>query len=164
VSIDTTDPDAVRVARVQVGIDAAVVADHHVTIRETTGDGQVRLSRFHTPPTITGLTRLGERLASYPQVLAVAEPTSMTWLGLHVALREAGCDLALVGTRHAARLRGAISARTSPTSSTRTCWPWPVTCSTWPRCARLPRRSWRCVGRWSGVASLSSTATVPDAG
>lgn len=35
----------------------------------------------------------------------------MTWLGLHVALQEARCDLALVGTRHAARLRGAISGK-----------------------------------------------------
>ena len=35
VSSDTIHP---VVARVQVGIDAAVVADHHVTIRETTID------------------------------------------------------------------------------------------------------------------------------
>jgi transposase len=101
----------VRVARVQVGIDAAVVANHHVCVRETTIDGQVRLTRFHVPPTIAGLRRLGERLAPYPGVVAVAEPTSMTWLGLSVALREAGADLSLVGTRHAARLRGAISGK-----------------------------------------------------
>ena len=112
-SINTTDPHpgADGVVRVQVGIDAAVVANHQVTIRETTRDGQVQLSRFHAPPTIAGLTRLGERLAAYPHVVAVAEPTSMTWLGLHVALQDAGCDLALVGTRHAARLRGAISGK-----------------------------------------------------
>ncbi|MEO3939293.1 hypothetical protein V3N99_21480 [Dermatophilaceae bacterium Soc4.6] len=39
-SIDTTDlssdPVADRVVRVQAGIDAAVVANHQVTIRETT--------------------------------------------------------------------------------------------------------------------------------
>ena len=35
----------------------------------------------------------------------------MTWLGLHVALQRAGCDLSLVGTRHAARRRGAISGK-----------------------------------------------------
>jgi len=35
----------------------------------------------------------------------------MTWLGLHVALQRAGCDLSLVGTRHAARLRGTISGK-----------------------------------------------------
>lgn len=98
-------------ARVQVGIDAAVVADHHVTIRTTTADGQVDLSRFHVPPTIAGLSRLGKELSAFPGVVAVAEPTSMTWLGLHVALSRAGCDLALVGTRHAARLRGAISGK-----------------------------------------------------
>lgn len=38
-------------------------------------------------------------------------PTSMTWLGLSVALRDAGADLSLVGIRHAARLRGAISGK-----------------------------------------------------
>ncbi|MEI2732707.1 MAG: IS110 family transposase [Dermatophilaceae bacterium] len=107
-SINPTDP---AVARVQVGIDAAVVADHHVTIRQTLTDGQVRLSRFHVPPTSAGLSRLSERLAVYPGVVAVAEPTSMTWLGLHAAAQRAGCDLALVGTRHAARLRGAISGK-----------------------------------------------------
>lgn len=96
-SIDTTDTITDRVVRVQVGIDAAVVANHQVTIREATRDGQVQLSRFHAPPTIAGLTRIGERLAAYPHVLAVAEPTSMTWLGLHVALQEAGCELALGG-------------------------------------------------------------------
>jgi len=108
VSIDITDPACVRV---QVGIDAAVVANHHVCVRETTADGQVRLTRFHVPPTIAGLRRLGERLAPYPGVVAVAEPTSMTWLGLSVVLRDAGADLSLVGTRHAARLRGAISGK-----------------------------------------------------
>jgi hypothetical protein len=35
----------------------------------------------------------------------------MTWLGLAVALQDAGSDLALVGSRHAARLRGAISGK-----------------------------------------------------
>lgn len=105
---DITDPTGVRV---QIGIDAAAVADHHVTIRGTTSDGQVQLSRFHVPLTIAGLTRLGHRLAAYPQVMAVAEPTSMTWLGLQVAMQDAGCDLALVGTRHAARLCGAISGK-----------------------------------------------------
>ncbi|MGI8722405.1 MAG: IS110 family transposase [Geodermatophilaceae bacterium] len=97
--------------RVQVGIDAAVVANHHVCVRETTLEGQVRLRRFHVPPTITGLRRLTEQLSTYPGVVAVAEPTSMTWLGLSVALREAGADLSLVGTRHSARLRGAISGK-----------------------------------------------------
>ena len=110
VFVHPTDP---ALARVQVGIDAAVVADHHVTIRATLSDGQVQLSRFHRPPTIAGLSRLGERLSVFPGagVVAVAEPTSMTWLGLHVALQRAGCDLSLVGTRHSARLRGAISGK-----------------------------------------------------
>ncbi|NMM23084.1 MAG: hypothetical protein HHJ11_06250 [Phycicoccus sp.] len=33
-------------ARVHVGIDAAVVAHHHVCVRAFAGDGQVSLSRF----------------------------------------------------------------------------------------------------------------------
>lgn len=104
----STEPAAVRV---QVGIDAAVVANHHVTIRITTTDGQVQLTRFHVPPTIAGLGQLTQRLAGYPGVVAVAEPTSMTWLALSVALRRAGADLSLVGARHSARLRGAISGK-----------------------------------------------------
>jgi transposase len=98
-------------ARVQVGIDAAVVAHHHVCVRAFTADGQVNVSRFRVPPTLSGLRTLTKRLAPYPGVLAVAEPTSMTWLGLAVALQDAGGDLALVGSRHAARLRGAISGK-----------------------------------------------------
>ena len=46
-----------------------------------------------------------------PGAVAVAEPTLMTWLGLSVALRDAGCDLSLLGARHAARLRGAITGK-----------------------------------------------------
>jgi transposase len=99
------------VARVQVGIDAAVVAHHHVCVRALTADGQVNVSRFRVPPTLSGLRTLTKRLEPYPGVLAVAEPTSMTWLGLAVALQDAGSDLALVGSRHAARLRGAITGK-----------------------------------------------------
>jgi transposase len=104
-----TAPAAGR--RVQVGIDAAVVAHHHVCVRAFTADGQVNVSRFHVSPTLSGLATLTKRLAPYPGVLAVAEPTSMTWLGLAVALQDAGSDLALVGSRHSARLRGAISGK-----------------------------------------------------
>ena len=60
---------------------------------------------------LAGLRSLTNRLAEMPGVVAVAEPTSMTWLGLSVALRDAGCDLSLLGARHAARLRGAISGK-----------------------------------------------------
>src|SRR5262245_31957511 len=35
----------------------------------------------------------------------------MTWLGLSIAVNEAGGQFALVGSRHAARLRGAISGK-----------------------------------------------------
>jgi transposase len=96
---------------VRVGIDAAVVAQHEVCIRTTEADGRVKTDRFRVQPTLTGLRSLAGRLAETPGVLAVAEPTSMTWLGLSVALRDAGCDLSLLGARHAARLRGAISGK-----------------------------------------------------
>jgi hypothetical protein len=62
--------------------------------------------RFRVQPTLAGLRSLTDRLAQMPGVIAVAEPTSMTWLGLSVAL-DAG---PLLGHRHAARLRGPISA------------------------------------------------------
>lgn len=49
VSIHSTDPvTGLAPVRVQVGIDAAVVANHHVCVREILPDGQVRLSRFST--------------------------------------------------------------------------------------------------------------------
>lgn len=106
--VDTADPGTVRV---QVGIDAAVVANHHVCVREYRADGRVAPTRFHVPPTLAGLNTLRERLAPYPGVVAVAEPTSMTWLGLSIALGQAGLDLSLLGARHAARLRGAITGK-----------------------------------------------------
>jgi transposase len=109
VSIHSTDPlSGLSSVRVQVGIDAAVVANHHVCVRETLADGRVRLSRFTAPPTLAGLDILSDRLSAYPGVVAVAEPTSMTWLALSIALRQGGGDLSLLGARHAARLRGAI--------------------------------------------------------
>jgi hypothetical protein len=40
-------------------------------------------------PTLAGLRSLSNRLAEMPGVVAVAEPTSMTWLALSVALRRA---------------------------------------------------------------------------
>jgi transposase len=60
---------------------------------------------------MAGLTALSKRLSAYPGAFAVAEPTSMTWLGLCIAGGEAGGQFALVGSRHAARLRGAISGK-----------------------------------------------------
>jgi transposase len=96
---------------VRVGIDAAIVAQHEVCIRATDAQGRVRTDRFRVQPTLAGLRSLSNRLAEMPGVVAVAEPTSMTWLGLSVALRDAGCDLSLLGARHAARLRGAITGK-----------------------------------------------------
>jgi len=97
--------------RVQVGIDAAITANHHVAVRRIDRDGTAVTSRFVLAPTLSGLNTLTRRLGAYPEVLAVAEPTSMTWLPLAVALHDGGGQLALVGSRHAARLRGAISGK-----------------------------------------------------
>jgi uncharacterized caspase-like protein len=54
---------------------------------------------------------LTKRLAQWPGALAVAEPTSMTWLPLAIALKDAGVYLALVGNRHSARLRSAVAGK-----------------------------------------------------
>lgn len=94
--------------RVQVGIDAAVTANHHVCVRTLDRDGRERTERFVVAPTLPGLASLTRRLAPYPGAVAVAEPTSMSWLSLSVAVSEAGGQLSLLGSRHSARLRGAI--------------------------------------------------------
>ena len=51
---------------VAVGIDAAVVADHHVVVRRPVagGPGEV-LEAFSVPPTLGGMGRLAKRLAPY---------------------------------------------------------------------------------------------------
>lgn len=95
-----------------VGIDAAVTANHHVVVRRPVpgGVGDV-VDDFVVAPTRDGLGRLGRRLADSGASVAVAEPTSMSWLALSIALDEVGIDLALVGSRHVARLRGAVSGK-----------------------------------------------------
>ena len=91
VSINTTDPSTGLVSdgvvRVQVGIDAAVVANHQVTIRETTRDGQVQLSRFHAPPTIAGLTR---SFSTSPHFLEESAKSHTTVLQAQLAAFPAG--------------------------------------------------------------------------
>ena len=84
---------------VRVGIDAAVVAQHEGCLRVIEADGRVRTDRFRVPPTLAGLRSLTGRLAETSGVMAVVEPTSMTWLGLSVALADAGCDLKRPGFR-----------------------------------------------------------------
>ncbi len=97
---------------VAIGIDAAVVADHHVVVRrrDARGPGTV-VEEFGVAPTLVGLERLAKKLSVYPGAMAVAEPTSMTWLPLALALEQAGCSFALVGNRHAGRLRGALAGK-----------------------------------------------------
>jgi hypothetical protein len=64
---------------VAVGIDAAVVANHHVVVRRAVAGGPgEKLEQFVVAPTLSGLSTLTKRLAAYPGALAVAEPTSMT--------------------------------------------------------------------------------------
>jgi hypothetical protein len=98
--------------RVQVGIDAAITSHHHVCVGQVGADGAVVTSRFVVPPTLAGLSALSTRLAGYPGMVAVG-PTSMSWLPLAAALTEASGQLALIGSRHAARLRGRSRGRTS---------------------------------------------------
>lgn len=94
---------------VAVGIDAAIVADHQVTIRrpQVGRPGDI-VDRFKIPSTLVGLDRLTERLAEHPGSVVVCEPTSMTWLSIGIAVERAGCEMSLIGTRHSARLRGAL--------------------------------------------------------
>jgi transposase len=97
---------------VAVGIDAAVVANHHVIVRRPEAGGAgVVIDDFVVAPTLSGLATLTKRLGAYPGVMAVAEPTSMTWLAISIALGDADCSLALVGNRHSARLRSALAGK-----------------------------------------------------
>lgn len=99
-------------SRVTVGIDAAVTANHHVIVRQPVvgGPGTV-IDDFSVPPTLNGLADLADRLAKHHATVAMAEPTSMSWLGLSAALLPAGIELTLVGSRHVARLRGAVTGK-----------------------------------------------------
>src|SRR5947209_2573244 len=91
-------------ARAVAGIDAAITARHHVALREGLEDGSERLSRFTADPTLAGLASLARRLAAAgAPVTAVVEPTSMTWLGLALAVQGAGGQLRMVGARDSAR-------------------------------------------------------------
>lgn len=99
-------------AAVAIGIDAAVVANHRIVVRRPHAGrpGEV-LDDFTAGPTLGGLDALAKRVSKWPGALAVAEPTSMTWLPLAVTLGHAGVELALVGNRHSARLRSALAGK-----------------------------------------------------
>jgi hypothetical protein len=68
------------------------------------------MEEFVVAPTLAGMDLLTKRMSQWP-VVAVAEPTSMTWLPLSVALQNAGANLALTGNRHSARLRSALAGK-----------------------------------------------------
>jgi len=99
-------------AAVAIGIDAAVVANHHIVVRRPQAGraGEV-VDDFSSGPTLAGLDALAKRLSPWPGAMEVAEPTSMTWLPLAVTLEKAGVELALVGNRHSARLRSALAGK-----------------------------------------------------
>jgi transposase len=96
--------------RVTVGIDAAVVANHQVAIRGSTG-GEVIAEDFAVSPNLAGLEKLTGRLSEHPGALVVAEPTGMSWLALGHAVNDAECGFALVESRHTSKLRGAIAGK-----------------------------------------------------
>jgi transposase len=97
---------------VAIGIDAAVVANHHLVVcRPSMSGAGETLEDFVVAPTLAGMEILTKRLSQWPGVMAVAEPTSMTWLPLSVALRNAGGYLALIGNRRSARLRSALAGK-----------------------------------------------------
>ena len=72
VNASPTRMPAGPVERVSVGINAAISAKHHVSVRETTAHGAVSTHCFVVPPTLTGLSQLSRRLARWPGVVAVA--------------------------------------------------------------------------------------------
>ena len=91
---------------VSIGIDAAVVADHQITIR-----GPDIREDFRAAPTLAGLARITERLAPFAGSLVVAEPTGGSWIPLSHAVAAAGCGFGFVHTRDSARLRQAMAGR-----------------------------------------------------
>ena len=97
-------------ARLQVGIDAAITANHSACVGDRRRRDRAR-RRFSCAADADRVKQVTHRLAPCPGVTAVVEPTSMTWLPLVIPLDHAGRRVALVGARHAARLRGAISGK-----------------------------------------------------
>lgn len=98
---------------VAIGSDAAVVANRHIVMgRPDLGRSGEVIDELTAGPTLGGLDGLAKRLAKLPGAMAVAEPTSMTWLPpLNVALGQTGIDQALVGNRHSARLRSVVAGK-----------------------------------------------------
>jgi hypothetical protein len=59
---------------VAVGIDAAVVANHHIVVRRAVAGGAgTVIEEFTAAPSLSGLALLTKRLGGYPGVMAVAE-------------------------------------------------------------------------------------------
>src|SRR5262245_47595853 len=75
-----------------------------VSTRLIDARGRVSTHGFRPSRPLAGLTALGGRLAAYPGAFAVAEPTSVTWLGRSIAVGEVGGQFALISSRRATRL------------------------------------------------------------
>src|SRR4051794_41653136 len=95
---------------VTVGLDAAVVANHHVIVRRPSlgGPGAV-VANFVTSPSLAGMDMLSKRVAPYAPVMAGSGPTSITWLPLSIAVGRAGWSLALGGHRPSAPPRSGVA-------------------------------------------------------
>jgi hypothetical protein len=143
---------------VRVGIDAAVVAQHEVCIRATNAQGRVvRSDRFRVQPTLAGLRSLSNRVAQMPGVIAVVEPTSMTWLGLSVPLADAGCSPGQLGSvRGCAAGVGPDMLRHQPRIQSRP--DASLVAMTWFGMAHARLRARRCGGRVEAFEQLHRAA------
>lgn len=80
-------------------------------MRSVDDAGVESVRRFRVPPTVRGLQEFAKVIAQLPHPMVVAEPTSLTWLGLSATVNDAGGQFVLIGARHSARLRGAIMGK-----------------------------------------------------
>lgn len=109
-SIGTThNPTTIRA---RAGIDCAITANHQCELIEYRDDGTERTTRTTIPSTASGMDALTRMLTAVAvPVDVVAEPTSMTWVGIHAAVGAAGARFYLIGTKHSARLRAAVAGK-----------------------------------------------------
>ena len=96
----------------RAGIDCAIVANHQCELIEYRDDGTTRTTRKTIPSTAAGMNELTRFLAAVDVAVdVVAEPTSLTWVGIQAAVGAAGGRFYLIGTRHSSRLRAAVAGK-----------------------------------------------------
>ncbi len=108
------------------------------------------------PNRLEGMDRLTKGQV-HPGVVAVAEPTSMTWLPLAIALQRAEAGWPWSATVMPPASVAPCPAKTSPTSSTARCCPGPRSSSSslpWP-CAR------RCAAEHASLCGHPARALHP---